>query len=79
MNEYLFGLHRGHLTGKADEIAERHGASRINFTEPDGARRGWFAGPSRGSPFDGQLAAAVDADIETEGGVNALLIPAPEE
>jgi len=26
MSEYLFGLHSGHLTDEADQIAGRHGA-----------------------------------------------------
>jgi hypothetical protein len=34
MSEYMFGLHQGHLTAKADQIAERHGAWHVNYTEP---------------------------------------------
>lgn len=72
MSEYFFGLHRGHLTSKADQIARRHGADHTNYTEPNGEKRGWFSGPNRGEPFDRQLARAVIADIEEAGGFDAL-------
>lgn len=53
MSEYFFGVHRGHLTARADRIAARHGTCHTNYTEPRGIRRGWFSCPNRGSPFDG--------------------------
>lgn len=73
MSEYYFGLHKGHLTAKADKIAEKHGAWHVNFTEPRGERRGWFACPNLGAPFDGAVARAVMADVEAAGGIKALL------
>ena len=72
MSAYLFGLHYGHLTREADKIAKRHGATHVNYTEPWGAKRGWFAAPNRGSPFDQLVADRVHADIEAAGGIEAL-------
>lgn len=72
MSEYFFGLHAGHLTARADRIARRHGAWHVNYTEPRGERRGWFACPNRGNPFDERTATAVMADIEAAGGIEAL-------
>jgi hypothetical protein len=73
MDEYFFGLHRGHLTAEADRIARRHGAWHVNCIESDGRRRGWFSCPNRGAPFDRATAKAVMADIERAGGIEALL------
>jgi hypothetical protein len=74
MGEFFFGSHRGHLKAKADAIAARHGADHINYTDPGtGERRGWFACGNRGSPFDGQTAAAVMADIDRAGGIESLM------
>jgi hypothetical protein len=72
MTEFFFGLHRGHLTAKADKIARRHGASHINYTEATGERRGWFVTDNRGSPFDQRVADAVLADIARAGGIDAM-------
>ena len=72
MGEYFFGLHDGHLRTAADKIANKHGAEHVNFTEPTGRKRGWFAGPNRGEPFDSRLASAVMADIDRAGGVEHL-------
>ncbi len=73
MSEYFFGLHSGHLTAKADKIARRHGAWHDNYVEPGrGDKRGWFACPNRGSPFDQAIADAVMADIDAAGGIDAL-------
>lgn len=69
---YFFGLHDGHLRAAADKIAKKHGAEHVNFTEPTGRERGWFAGPNRGEPFDSLLASVVMADIDKAGGVEAL-------
>lgn len=73
MGEYCFGLHAGHLRAAAHRIALRHGAAHVNYTEPDGRRRGWFAADNRGSPFDERVARAVLADIERAGGLESLL------
>jgi hypothetical protein len=72
MSEHFFGLHRGHLTAKADRIARKHGASHVNYTEPRGEKRWWFACRNRGEPFDSSTAKAVLADIEAAGGFEAL-------
>lgn len=69
---YCFGAHDGHLSAVADRIAKRHGCVHVNYDDPTGTRRGWFAGPNRGFPFDDQLAAAVRADIDRHGGLEAL-------
>ena len=65
---YHFGLHSGHLTSEADRIARRHGATHVNYTEPNGERRGWHSGPNRGEPFDSDLAAEVLAAVDAAGG-----------
>jgi hypothetical protein len=69
MNEYLFGLHWGHLTAAADQIAERHGARHVNSIEPRGERCGWFT-----CPCDNQFAVAnaVMVDIDRAGGIEIL-------
>jgi hypothetical protein len=72
VSEYLFGLHNGHLTAVADQIAGRHGAWHINYTEPCGERRGWFACPNRGPSFYQVTASAVMADIDRAGGIETL-------
>ena len=65
--EYLFRLAPGHLPDRADEIAREHGACLVNYTEPNGHERHWFAGPNRGQPFDRQLADKVNAALSAEG------------
>lgn len=75
MSEHFFGLHRGHLTAEAGRIAARHGAWHVNYTEPGGERRGWFACPNLGAPFDGATARAVLDDLDARGGIAAFLTP----
>src|ERR1700730_9203525 len=72
VSEYLFGVHYGHLTAPADLIAGRHGAWHVNYTDPHGQRRGWFACPNRGAQFDQAIARAVMADIDRVGGIESL-------
>ncbi len=72
MSEFHFGLHDGHLVVKADRIAKQHGASHVNYTEPQGRKRGWFSCPNRGAPFDECVASAVLTDVEEAGGFEAL-------
>jgi hypothetical protein len=72
VSEYLFGVHYGHLTAPADQIAGRHGAWHVNYTDPHGQRRGWFACPNRGAQFDQAIARAVMADIDRAGGIESL-------
>ena len=64
---YLFALGPGHLPTRADRIARRHGARLVNYTEPSGQRRHWFACPNLGAPFDAARAAAVLADLRAAG------------
>jgi hypothetical protein len=78
VSEYLFGLHNGHLTAAADRIAGRHGAWHVNYTEPCGERRGWFACPNRGPSFYQMIARAVMADIDRAGGIETLYRDEPE-
>lgn len=74
MSEYFFGLHNGHLTIRANQIAKRHGAWHVNFTEPGtGQRRGWFACRNRGNPLDEQIAEKVMQSIDAAGGIYGLL------
>lgn len=72
MSDHCFGMHRGHLTDEADEIAVRHGAVHCNYTEPYGQRRGWFACANRGEPFNGETAARVLKAINDAGGIQAF-------
>lgn len=61
MSEYMFGCFNGHLSAglvKKIETKFRH-VTVHNYTEPRGEKRGWFAGPNRGSPFDGAMAREV--------------------
>ncbi|MCK9432128.1 MAG: hypothetical protein M0R00_04145 [Candidatus Omnitrophica bacterium] len=70
--EYYFGLHKGHLSEKANKIANKHKASHINYIEPSGEKRGWFACGNLGEPYNSVIAKAVMADIEKIGGIVAL-------
>ena len=73
MSTYNFGLHGGHLSARADKIAQRHGARHINYTDPgSGMRCGWFTKPNQGDPFDRATASAVMQDIVAAGGLDAL-------
>ena len=73
MGEYLFGLHPGHLTAAADQIAGRHGAWHVNHTRARSESCGWFACPSGGSQF--AIAKAVMADIDCAGGIETFRCP----
>jgi hypothetical protein len=61
--EHTFGLFRGHLSaGLVEAVERRYPRVRVvNYTEPRGERRGWFAGPNRGEPFDRNMATEVMA------------------
>lgn len=52
MSEYFFGLGPGHLSSKVERAAEEAGGTLVNYTEPSGERRHWFACPNMGAPFD---------------------------
>jgi hypothetical protein len=67
MSDFMFGMGDGHLPKKAAKIAERHGARLVNYTEPNGRQRYWFAAPNLGNPQDQLRAKAVRADLEKAG------------
>lgn len=65
-NPYLFGTHHGRLPEEEVErrraIAAEHEVEYY-YAEMPGGPRSWFAGPNLGEPFNGQLRAAVLADV----------------
>ena len=67
MGEYMFGSGKGHLSNRADRIARKHGATLVNYTEPRGEKRHWFAAKNRGNPFDERVRDAVLADLRAAG------------
>jgi hypothetical protein len=69
---HFFGLHQGFLKAKAERIARRHGASHINYHDPNGQRRGWFECENRGEPFNSQTSYEVFTDIHRAGGLESL-------
>ena len=78
VSKYLFDLHNGHLIAAVDQIAGRHGAWHVNYTEPRGKPRGWFACPNRGPSFNQVIARAVMADIDRAGGIETFYRDEPE-
>lgn len=75
MGEHFFGLHSGHLTARADAIARTvggRGCGHVNYTEPNGERRGWFFAPNLGAPHDEAAARRVWEAIDGAGGIDAL-------
>ncbi len=69
MSEHFFGLGPGHLSRKAGQIAEKHGARLTNYTEPNGEKRHWFACRNRVEPFNAATANEVMTALESaEGG-----------
>lgn len=71
--EYLFGTGEGHLPERADHIAQRHGATLVNFTDP-GTRekRHWFACRNLGFPFNQGRARVVMELLRREGVLHPL-------
>lgn len=61
---YFFGLGPGHLSSKFDKIAKKHGASLVNYTEPNGIKRHWFECRNLGYPFDRAIELAVLKEIK---------------
>lgn len=61
MSVYMFTPFRGHLSAALVKKIERKfpRVAVVNYTEPRGEKRGWFAGPNRGEPFDRDLAREV--------------------
>lgn len=74
MSEYMFGVTHRKLSARECKRRDRicqdeggYGYSQIDDSHgtADGGRWiGWFSGPNRGEPFDGQLAARVLARVE---------------
>jgi len=72
-NEYLFGMHDGHLNDKAAHVATLHGCRLVRYVDPrSGARRGMFATPNEGTPENEKKQRAVLAVVEAMGGFDAL-------
>lgn len=67
MSEHFFLLGRGHLPAKAGKIANFFGATLVNFTEPNGHKRHWFAAPNRGEPFDSLVSTEVRKALAAAG------------
>lgn len=74
MSEHFFGVGPGHLGRAVATVARQHGAELVNYTEPRGERRHWFACPNLGEPFDAACARDVLAALRANG-----LLPAAEE
>jgi hypothetical protein len=67
MSDYMFGLGKGHLPQRARDIAREHGAELVNYVEPGGQKRHWFAAPNLGAPFDGARRQAILAALREAG------------
>lgn len=77
---HFFSIHTGHLTGRADRIAGRHGAIHKNVTdELSGRRYGYFECPGRGDPYDRDTANAVMGEIKRAGGIEKLTCAADKK
>lgn len=77
MNEYMFGLGRGHLSARAARAAKAAGAVLVNYTDPGCScghgcggriecpanRRHWFATRNYGDPHNRDTARAVMAAV----------------
>lgn len=77
MDRHIFGQGPGHLPQRADEIAERRGAWLVNFTDPNGTKRHWFACKNKGEPFNGRTAAAVLDDLMRAGLIACVVEASP--
>lgn len=77
MSEFFFGLGPGHLDHEiVDPVAKEHESTLVNYTEPNGHKRHWFATRNRGAPFDRQTASACMAALEATPGA---LTPVPDD
>jgi hypothetical protein len=78
MSEHFFGLGSGWLPRSVAAVAKKHGATLVNYTDPQcrcgygckigeckSSRRHWFACQNRGEPLDRQTANAVLFAINT--------------
>jgi hypothetical protein len=61
--DFLFGMGTGHRSVSVARIAKKHGARLVNYTEPDGRKRHWFAAENLGAPHDEWRACQVLAEI----------------
>mgnify|MGYP003337572411 FL=1 len=63
MSEYMFGVTRENLSkreaNRRDKIARQFGCTFTTYSAPGNDVTGWYAGPNRGFPFDGQMEKAV--------------------
>jgi hypothetical protein len=73
VNDYIFGMHDGHLNDRAEVIAALCGCTLARFTDPkDGKRRGWFAMRNLGTVVNEAVEDAVLSRIEAQGGFAAF-------
>jgi len=72
-NEYLFGVHEGHLNDKAAHVATLYGCRLVRYVDPrTGERRGMFATPNESAQENEKKQRAVLATVEAMGGFDAL-------
>jgi len=77
MSEFMFGSGRGYLSASFANVARKHGAELVNYTDPQCicgrgcnphrcpmSRRHWFAAANRGEPFNSRVEQAVMSRIE---------------
>ena len=80
MAEHMFGLGKGWLPARASQIARRHDAEMVNYTDASCtcghgcvvhecpmSRRHWFATANMGEPFNTATASAVMAELRLAG------------
>ncbi len=79
MSEFMFLVGKGHLGKRADQIARKHGAYLVNYTDPGCGcgygcasdcperRQHWFATDNLGEPFNSATARAVESDLRQAG------------
>lgn len=60
-------LGKGHLPTKAGKIANFFGATLVNYTEPNGHKRHWFAVADRGEPFNSIVSGEVRKALAAAG------------
>lgn len=72
MSEYMFGPGKGHLPeAEVDALLEDVGAWVVNYTEPRGERRHWFACRNLGHPFDRDTERAAMALLREAGYIDS--------
>lgn len=67
MNDYCFGGGSGRVSSaeadRLDSIAQRHGAVFVQYDEPDGSWRYWFAGQNFGDPYNRMMERDVLSEV----------------